>query len=449
MPKNQSSDANDMQLEEKRTYDALIELVEEAKKHLDNLKTDPEPKRPDIPPGIPQSMLPILRKIEQQSQVVKNLLRVPVRPSGAKSKKVEEETKRKRDDPAEENMAVTRTMERQKMKDKLDELGTNLWNRTLLIHRVTKMAREVARQIHDDHSRKQTRQDALAQWDKLFAYTRNAAYSLIQVAGDDRRGVVRFVTRGLELATKTALALFAAGEHEESREVLSSAAELEDILVKKLQKGLDGLSEDQLFRQDCSKHVIEYYLARCIFEVGRDNETLAGTLMMKALSHCNATPNDVPPRSYQHIARKCHEIGSILLSRIDTQGQAAKDEKTGELAVAAAQWFKNGIQLVEAKDGEGEVAKMLAPFKSPLLEGLARASLLSLDKDPDALDRAQTITNDLMKNPDTVDRSKMQTFLMINVQILRRKNAPSPEIMKVMERLIDLQDWDDRDAVDK
>ncbi|KAJ9115465.1 hypothetical protein QFC22_005223 [Naganishia vaughanmartiniae] len=431
MPKNQSSNVNDMQLEEKRTYATLLELVDEAKKHLDNLKTEPEPKRPDIPPGIPQSILPVLRRIVQQSQVFRDLLRVPVKASEAKSKKVDQdkEKKRKRDDQAEAELAVART-ERQKMKDKLDELGTNLWNRTLLINRVTKMAREAARQIDDDHSRKQTRQDALAQWDKLFAYSRYAAYTLIQVAGDDRRGFVR-----------------SAGEHEESREVLSSAAELEDILVKKLQKGSDGLTDDRLLRQECSKHVIEYYLARSSFEVDRDNETLAETLMMKAISHCNAAPNDVPPRS------------------------ATDKEKAGELAVAAAQWFKNGVQLVESQEGEVESAKMLAPFKTPLLEGLgenlqfyfsvlhfgadrsirkARASLLSVDKDPDALERAQTIINDLMNNPHSVhDGTKMQAFLLINVQILREKNAPSTEIIKIMEKLIDLLDWDDQDELDK
>lgn len=119
---------------------------------------------------------------------MRDLLRVAVKASGAKVKKVEEDKKRKRDDPAEMDQAVARSQERQKMKDKLDELGThlalphtiatescypgtNLWNRTLVINRVTKMAREAARQIDDDHSRKQTRQDVLAQWDKLFAYS--------------------------------------------------------------------------------------------------------------------------------------------------------------------------------------------------------------------------------------------------------------------------------------
>jgi hypothetical protein len=68
-------------------------------------------------------------------------------------------------------------------------------------------------------------------------------------------------------------------------------------------------------------------------------------------------------RQYQAIARKCHEIGSLLLLRIDKQVPTVKNEKTGELAVAAAQWFKNGVQLVESRDGEGESAKMLAPCK--------------------------------------------------------------------------------------
>jgi hypothetical protein len=39
---------------------------------------------------------------------------------------VAEDKKRKHDDPAEVELAVARTQERQKMKDKLDELGKRL-----------------------------------------------------------------------------------------------------------------------------------------------------------------------------------------------------------------------------------------------------------------------------------------------------------------------------------
>ncbi|KAJ9111062.1 hypothetical protein QFC19_001260 [Naganishia cerealis] len=254
---------SEMEQDEKRAYDALLELVDEAKRHLDNLKTDPDPKRPDIPPGIPQSILPVLRRIIQEAQVFKGLLRAPIKTKAARDKHIEEGKKRRREDPAEVQSGVARSQERQNMKDKLDELGTHLWNRTLLMNRVAKLAKEAATQVDNDYSRTQTRRDALAEWDKLFAYSRYAAYALIQVAGDDRKGIVRFIMRGLELATKTALALFASKEQEKSREVLTSAAELEDVLANKLQKGLDGLSDDRLLRQDCNRHIIDYYLARC------------------------------------------------------------------------------------------------------------------------------------------------------------------------------------------
>jgi hypothetical protein len=48
----------------------------------------------------------------------------------------------------------------------------------------------------------------------------------------------------------------------------------------------------------------------------------------------------------------------------------------------------------------------------------ARASLLSVDKDPDALDRAQTITNDLMKDPDSVVSNPSKKIFDPNASIL-------------------------------
>ncbi|KAJ9108211.1 hypothetical protein QFC20_003575 [Naganishia adeliensis] len=282
----------------------------------------------------------------------------------------------------------------------------------------------------------QMRQEAMGHWEKLFAYFREgryAAYSLIQVAGEERSGNARLIMRNLELATKTALALYASKDQEEAREIMGTAAELENTLSEKLLNGLDGMAEDTVLRKECSKNIIEYYLARC---------TLA-------------------------VVRKCHETGCALLARISESPQQANTEQDGENALAAVKWFRHGVQLVESKEGNAEVRKSLVQLKTPLLEGLARASILSADKDKDALDRAQTITDDLLKSTNlTENRDKVQAFLMINLNIMRRKKAPSLEIAKskenhlshsnhsyryraALEKSIDVIDWQDEDSINK
>lgn len=39
--------------------------------------------------------------------------------------------------------------------------------------------------------------------------------------------------------------------------------QLENTLSEKLLTGLDGMAEDTVLRKECSKNIIEYYLARC------------------------------------------------------------------------------------------------------------------------------------------------------------------------------------------
>lgn len=150
------------------------------------------------------------------------------------------------------------------------------------------------------------------------------------------------IMRNLELATKTSMALYgkrdsgiedvsptilprysfersrgSAGDHghgggststaQRSEVPLSDFLQLENALSEKLLNGLDGMTEETLLREECSKHIIEYYLARCTLvsrpcvmeaslirlqEIDRNNETVAGTLMAAALGTYHALFED-------------------------------------------------------------------------------------------------------------------------------------------------------------
>lgn len=158
--------------------------MDEAKRHLDTLHLEPDSKRPDIPPGIPQAIIPVLRRVVQQSQAFKTIIRVPIK-GRTKDGKDDAGKKRRREEESQRANSAARSQERQVMKDKLDEqgmlpsasqcasndalLGTNMWNRTLQINRVLKTAKE-ATVDEKDRSRMQMRQEAMGHWKKLFAY---------------------------------------------------------------------------------------------------------------------------------------------------------------------------------------------------------------------------------------------------------------------------------------
>jgi hypothetical protein len=161
----------------------MPDVVDEARRHLDTLRLEPDSKRPDIPPAIPQAILPILRRVVQQSQAFKTIIRVPIK--GRAKDGNEDAGKKRRREESQRADSTARYQERQVMKDKLDEqgrlssaaqfvsndalIGTNMWNRTLQINRLIKMAKEAAVD-EKDRSRMQMRQEAMGHWEKLFAF---------------------------------------------------------------------------------------------------------------------------------------------------------------------------------------------------------------------------------------------------------------------------------------
>lgn len=161
----------------------MPDVADEARRHLDTLRLEPDSKRPDIPPAISQAILPILRRVVQQSQAFKTIIRVPIK--GRAKDGNEDAGKKRRREESQRSDSTARYQERQVMKDKLDEqgrfssatqcvsndalIGTNMWNRTLQINRLIKMAKEAAVD-EKDRSRMQMRQEAMGHWEKLFAY---------------------------------------------------------------------------------------------------------------------------------------------------------------------------------------------------------------------------------------------------------------------------------------
>jgi hypothetical protein len=158
--------------------------VDETKRHLDTLRLELDSRRPDILPGIPQAILPALRRVVQQSQAFKTIIRVPIK-GRTKEGNDDDGKKRRREEASQRAITIARAQERQMMKDKLDEhgkfatlcetrltrlsAGTNIWNKTLQIHRVIKTAKD-APADDKDRSRMQMRQEAMGHWEKLFAY---------------------------------------------------------------------------------------------------------------------------------------------------------------------------------------------------------------------------------------------------------------------------------------
>ncbi|GHJ83681.1 hypothetical protein NliqN6_0083 [Naganishia liquefaciens] len=447
-----------------QAYQAILGLVQDANRNLDDLRLETDAKRPDILPGIPQGILPILRRIVDQSQAFKTILRASVKgkePSistGGPEKGDAAGKKRRREGMSNTENAVAGPMERQAMRDNLDQEGTNLWNRTLPISRLIKTAKEAPIDVKD-RSRMQLRQEAFENWDRLFAHCKSrqpasfarltersgryAAYSLVQVSGDDRTDP-RMIMRNLELATKTSVALYAARDSQGAGEIMSIAAELENLLSNMLVEGSHGLSDDSLQVQEARRNVVDYYMARCTLEVDRDNENMAETLMKSAIDHCTASA--IATRSIQAVIRKCAEIGHSLLSRITNDKSITEADSNN--ALHAGRWLSKGLQMLDSKEGTAEIAQCISQFKLPLLENLARASILSADKDDQALDRAQTITDDLLKSTDlSRHRSQVQSFLVINLDILRRRKSSSQDVSKILERIIDLVDWQNEENV--
>ena len=86
-------------------------------------------KRPDILPGIPQGILPILRRIVDQSQAFKTILRASVKgkepgiSTGGPEKGDAAGKKRRREGMSNTENAVAGPMERQAMRDNLDQEG--------------------------------------------------------------------------------------------------------------------------------------------------------------------------------------------------------------------------------------------------------------------------------------------------------------------------------------
>lgn len=116
------------------------------------------------------------------------MLRVSVKGKIKGGKQDEAGKKRRRETATDSQSSVAGSTERQIMRDKLDEegelnvtvlinsdsfAGTNLWNRTLQMSRMIKLAKEVPVDERD-RSRMQLRQEAFGQWEKLFAYCESA-----------------------------------------------------------------------------------------------------------------------------------------------------------------------------------------------------------------------------------------------------------------------------------
>ena len=130
------------------------ELIKDVDRNLDELRLETDPKRPDILPGIPQAILPILRRIVDQSQAFRTGLRGSVKGKemgkmgGSGGKGDDASKKRRRESATDPENAAATAAGRQAIRDKLDQegawgtavgdgtdflQGTNLWNRTLLI----------------------------------------------------------------------------------------------------------------------------------------------------------------------------------------------------------------------------------------------------------------------------------------------------------------------------
>jgi hypothetical protein len=63
----------------------------------------------------------------------------------------------------------------------------------------------------------------------------------------------------------------------------------------------------------------------------------------------------------QAVVRRCLEIGRDLLLRIDDQ--KGMTEKDSDNAMAAVRWLGKGLQLIESKEGDAKVSKLIRNLK--------------------------------------------------------------------------------------
>jgi hypothetical protein len=106
-----------------RSLISFAGLLEDVHGNLAKLRLETDIKRPDILPAIPQAILPILRRVVQQSQAFRTMLRVSVKGKIKGGKQDEAGKKRRREAATDPESAVAGSAERQRMRDKLDEEG--------------------------------------------------------------------------------------------------------------------------------------------------------------------------------------------------------------------------------------------------------------------------------------------------------------------------------------